>query len=75
MSDTFRKNFTPLNEQQKAEMLAIKEKAEELEELFNKSIQREPRLMAVAKTNLEQSVMWAVKAVTTEQKGGENPQE
>lgn len=70
MSDTFRKNFAPLSDQQKAEMQAIKEKAEELEELFNKSVQREPRLMAVAKTNLETSVMWAVKAVTTEEKVG-----
>lgn len=68
--DTFRKVYTPIDDQQKAEVQAIKEKAEELEELFGKSMQREPRLMAVAKTNLEQSVMWAVKAVTTENKSG-----
>lgn len=74
MPDTFRQIYTPLNEQQKDEMQAIKEKAQELEDLYTKSMQREPRLMAVAKTNLEQSVMWAIKAVTTEQKGGENPQ-
>lgn len=73
-TDTFRKNYTPLDDQQKAEMLAIKQKAEELEALFIKSMQREPRLMALAKTHLENSVMWAVKAVTTEQIGGVNPQ-
>ena len=72
--DTFRKEYIPLDEQQKAEMLAIKEKAEELEVLFLKSIQREPRLMAMAKSLLELSIMCAVKAVTTEQKSGENPQ-
>lgn len=65
--DTFRKEYTPLTDGQKAEMEAIKTKAEELEALFNNSIPREPRLMAVAKTNLEQAVMWAVKAVTTKQ--------
>jgi len=68
MGDTFRKLYTPLSEEQKAEMQAIKNKAEELEELFNKSMSREPRLMAIAKTNLEQGVMWAVKAVTTKEK-------
>lgn len=75
MADTFRKEYSPLTEEQKAEMLAIKEKAEELEALFIKSMQREPRLMAVAKTHLEDSVMWAVKAVTTkESTEGATPQ-
>ncbi len=68
-TDTFRIEYTPLDDQQKAEMLAIKEKAEELEELFNKSIQGEPRLMALGKTHLENAVMWAVKAVTTASTG------
>jgi len=66
--DTFRKIFAPLTDAQKAEMDAIKTKAEELEALFNASAQREPRLMAVAKTQLEISVMCAVKAVTTAEK-------
>lgn len=68
MSDTFRKEYKDITEEQKVAVVEVKEKAEELEELFNKSASREPRLMAVAKTNLEQSVMWAVKAITTEAK-------
>lgn len=67
MPDTFRKVYTALNEEQKSEMNIVKEKAEELEELFNKSLQREPRLMSLAKTHLENAVMWAVKAITTEE--------
>lgn len=72
--DTFRKEYTPLTETQKAEMQAIKEKAEELESLFGVSTHREPRLMAIARTNLEQAIMWAIKAVTTEPKPGESIQ-
>ena len=72
--DTFRKEYTPLDDEQKAEMLAIKVKGDELEALYVKSMQREPRLMAMAKSQLELSVMCAVKAVTTAATGeGENP--
>lgn len=67
MSDTFRKEYTPLDDEQKTEMLEIKTKAEELEALFLKSKSREPRLMSIALTQLELSVMAAVKAVTTKQ--------
>jgi hypothetical protein len=74
MADTFRKEYAALSDQQKTEMQAIKEKAEELEALFIKSMQREPRLMSLAKTHLENSVLWAVKAVTTAETGGEDPQ-
>lgn len=65
MADTFRKVYTALTDAQKAEMEAIKTKAEELETLLNASLQREPRLMALAKTHLENAIMWAIKAVTT----------
>jgi len=71
--DTFRKEYTPLDDEQKAEMLAIKVKGDELEALYAKSIQRGPRLMAMAQSHLELSVMCAVKAVTTATVGGENP--
>jgi len=71
--DTFRKEYTPLDDEQEAEMLAIKLKGDELEALYVKSMQREPRLMAMAKSQLELSVMCAVKAVTTAIVGGENP--
>lgn len=67
MSDTFRKVYTPLTDAQKAEVEAIKTKAEELEALFNASAHREPRLMAMAKSQLEISVMLAIKSVTTEE--------
>ena len=71
--DTFRKEYAPLDDEQGAEMLAIKVKGDELEALYVKSMQREPRLMAMAKSQLELSVMCAVKAVTTAIVGGENP--
>jgi hypothetical protein len=65
MNDTFRKEYKPLTDGQKEYMAKIKEEASELETLFNDintpDIGRE---IALAKTNLEQSVMWAVKGLT-----------
>lgn len=68
--DTFRKEYTPLTEEQKEGVKMIKEKAEELEEMFNAAVpngerSERSRCMAIAKTNLETSIMYAVKAVTT----------
>lgn len=68
--DTFRKVYTPLTDQQKAQIQAIKEKAEELELLLDNCIPAtersdQGRCMNVARTNLETTIMWAVKAVTT----------
>lgn len=70
MSDTFRKEYTPLDDEQKKNMADIKNKAEELLSLFNTAVPTDERsersrCMAVARTNLEQTIMWAVKAVTT----------
>lgn len=46
-------------------MRRIKEKAEELETLYTEASDPDiGREIALAKTNLEQSVMWAVKGVT-----------
>lgn len=47
----------------------IKAKAVELLELFDKAVSKEERseasrLMNIARTNLEQTIMWAVKAVS-----------
>lgn len=72
MGDTFRKEYTPLTEQQKEQMLAVKEEAEQLLSLFNAIVPAEERsersrCMAVARTQLETTIMWAVKAVTTDQ--------
>lgn len=66
MTDTFRKEYLPLDEYQKLQMAAIKDKAEELESLFNAvgANGYDMRMVKLALTNLEQSVLWAVKAVT-----------
>ena len=74
MSDTFRKVYTTLTDEQKAQMASIKDQAEVLEKLFNEFVpggerSERSRCMALARTNLETSIMYAVKAVTT--KGGE----
>lgn len=68
-NDTFRKEYTPLTDDQKARMLAIKEKAEELEKLFNTAMWDgfDMRLLKIAATNLEISILCAVKAVTGKQ--------
>lgn len=67
MSDVFRKQYKALSEEQKNTILSLKSKAEELLNQFeligvNKSI--DPRPVALAKTYLEQSIMWIVKAAT-----------
>lgn len=58
-SDIFRKEYRPLSEDEKEFILEIKTRAVALEMLFNNS-----RYGALARTNLEQSVMWAIKGVT-----------
>lgn len=65
MSDTFRKTFRELTETEKENMKKIKEAAEFLEDLFNTvNTPDMGREISLAKTNLEQSVMWAVKGIT-----------
>jgi len=68
--DVFRKVYTPLSPLQMAEVEECKEEAQRLLDLFNKYVPSEERsersrCMAIAKTNLEQTIMWAVKAITT----------
>lgn len=70
MSDTFRKEYKPLSDEAKASMNSVKEKAEELLKLFNEAVPAEERsersrCMAVARTNLETTIMWAVKGITS----------
>jgi len=52
----------PLNESVVKSVIALKEKAEELYVLMDSY--QATREMALAKTNLEQAVMWAVKSIT-----------
>lgn len=78
--DRFRKEYTPLKDGQKSLGLRIKEKAEELAALYEEAEIRsamtdashpdalpylDDRCMGVAMTELESSVMWAVKGVYT----------
>lgn len=65
MTDTFHKEYKPLTEEQKTQMIAIKGIAESLETAINESTTpQNGREMAVAKTNLETAIMWAIKGVT-----------
>lgn len=61
--DTFRIEYTALTDEQKVKILAVKHKAEELLKEFGES--GDLRCLALAKTKLEESVMWAVKGITT----------
>jgi len=70
MNDTFRKEYTPLDDDQKSFMHQVKTTAEELERVFNEAIPAEERsersrCMAVARTQLETTIMWAVKGITS----------
>lgn len=72
MADTFRKEYTPLTEEQKTQMAQIKEGAEVLLKMFNDASPVEERsersrCMNIARTNLETTIMWAIKGVTTKQ--------
>lgn len=60
-AEIFRPEYKELSDEQKAEVLAIKIKAGELFDLYMK---HSGRGISLAITNLEQSVMWAVKDIT-----------
>jgi len=60
MSDTFRKQYRPLNEENSKLIVEIKDAFEAVEKLLLLVKSRE---MSIALTNLEQSSMWATKAV------------
>ena len=65
--DTFRLEYKPLTESQSKRVIEIKEKAVELERLLNEPIEPlpDPRMIALAKTKLEEAIMWAVKGLTS----------
>ena len=62
--DIFRKEYKPLNDIQKNRIIQIKNDAEKLLDSIEWAVNLDARCMALAKTNLEQAVMWAVKAIT-----------
>ena len=69
MSDTFRSDYKELNDQQKSDVAGIKAKAVELMDLFQLASSPEERsdksrCMSIARTNLEQAIMWATKGIT-----------
>lgn len=71
MSDTFRKQYKPLHEQNSKLVVQIKEAFEAVEALLGCVKSRE---MSLALTNLEQASMWATKAVVLEdEKNSSNP--
>jgi hypothetical protein len=67
MTDTFRKEYKPLSDEQKQDIEVIKEKADELLSTLNHialGYSIDVRMLSLAKTNLEQAVMWAIKSIT-----------
>ena len=60
MTDTFRKKYSSSEELMKLQS-ELKQKAEQLEVAYQEIGQS--REMSLAMTNLEQSIMWAVKAM------------
>lgn len=62
MSNRFRREYRPLTEQETLAMNNIKDKAEELAQLFDKELPS--RYKSLAMTTLEESVMWMVKGIT-----------
>lgn len=63
MQDVFMKTYTPLSDEAKQNIADIKTKAEELLALFCPAETPPTREAAIAKTELEASVMWAVKSI------------
>lgn len=60
MTDTFRKAYKEMSDEHKNLIMEIKVQAENLESLMRTIESRE---MSLARTNLEQSIMWATKAI------------
>lgn len=70
MDDTFHKEYKPLTDLQKEQVLIMKENAEELLKQMFKVVPSDERserarCMNVARTNLETAIMWAVKSITS----------
>lgn len=67
--DTFRQEYTALSPEQSEKVLKVKRLYQDLHDLLEaltpEGRSENSRCMAIAKTNLEQSGMWAVKALTS----------
>ena len=71
--DTFRKVYAPLSDQQKMSIDGIKDSAQAMLDSWNTLVPLEERsdrsrCMAIARTNLEQAIMWAVKGIASAEK-------
>lgn len=62
MGDVFRMNYRALSDRDKLEIARVKELAQQLYDVFDHNLPC--REMALAKTHLEEAVMWATKALT-----------
>jgi hypothetical protein len=63
-NDVFRKNYTPVTEENKERISHLKTLADQLYVVLNTIPNREG---ALSRTKLEESVMWAVKALTAKE--------
>lgn len=64
MTDIFRKEYKILSDSAKSRISQIKDDAQKLWQSIDWAVETDPRMIALAKTNLEQAVMWAVKGIT-----------
>lgn len=64
-SNRFRTQYRTLTSQEQVQLTQLKDKAEELAKLVELARPVPTRYTALALTNLEQAVMWAVKEITT----------
>lgn len=65
MSDVMRKNYRPLSGDEVNAMMAIKGHGERFLEALNANADLfDTRCYAIARTKIEEAVMWAVKGVT-----------
>lgn len=64
--DIFRIEYTPLTDEQKANVLEIKTQAQALYDLITRvgDVSADPRSFSIARTELEGAIMWAVKGAT-----------
>lgn len=64
MNDVMRVNGKPISNEEIERVKKVKSSGNELHDLFEGFENADKRMMALAKTNLEQAIMWAVKAIT-----------